>query len=166
MLDANAEDLADGAKIGILNYAHKHLFPEASGILAWIGRGYLLFLQDEAATGTIVFPAAMKSWKQQWVTEVDPIHAFFKECVVKSTGTATPSHELHTGYQKWCVAHHQTSNDNTCGPVGYRSNHVFGQRITKLHAPAKHTRSGSVYDKKTGCASTTTTTLTQTLEPL
>jgi len=136
----------EGAQQRIQNYAEKFLFPEASGILAWMVRGYLLFLADERETGGLSVPAAMKAWKDEWITDVDPIHAFFKECVATSEGTETPSHQIHEAYQKWCSAHHKTANGGRTGPVGYRSVAAFGRRLTKLHAPgAKHTREGSVY---------------------
>lgn len=134
-----------GARQRVQDYAQKFLFPEASGILAWLARGYQLFLVDEEATGGLSVPHIMTRWKDEWIAEVDPIHSFFKECVVAVEASSVPAHELHVGYQKWCVARHKNNGLN--GPIGFRSVAGFGRRITKLHGPgAKHTSTGSIYE--------------------
>ena len=122
-------------------FAEKMLFPESSGILAWMVRGYMLFLEEGLA-----FPKEMEEWRKEWVEENDPIAIFFDECVRKSDGHAISSKDLHVAYQRWSITRNKTKNDHKNGPKGYDSIPTFGRRIAALHQRARHTSTGQVYD--------------------
>ncbi len=69
---------------------------EASGILAWLVRGYIEWKRDGLNP-----PAAVKAATEQYQENEDVLQQFINDCCIEAEDARAPAGDLFTTYQKW-----------------------------------------------------------------
>lgn len=93
---------------------------EGPGILAWLVKGALDFLQNG-----LVIAESVQQDTSGYREEMDPIGEFVKACVVKKDGARVQAHMMYEAYKSWSEANAKRPRSNT------RFGRTMGQQFRK-----------------------------------
>lgn len=100
------------------------LAAEAPGILAWAVRGCSKWQADGLGVPEVVTRAT-----EDYRNEMDPVTDFIEDCCIQDPALVTPSTDLYTAYNQWCVVHREKTG----------SSKAFGTALERKGFPAVRT---------------------------